>query len=107
MTFDLVLNPDGDGVQVAQAFTYRGPAPSVSKVSPTTGPASGGTEVTVDGANFQAGASVSVDGLPATVLSVTAARIVMRDAGPCADGRGPDGDQSSARWSGSRAPSRM
>ena len=73
-----VLNPDGNGVQVAQAFTYRGPAPSVSKVSPTTGPASGGIEVTVDGANFQAGASVSVDGLPATVLSVTAARIVMR-----------------------------
>ena len=73
-----VLNPDGNGVQVPQAFTYRGPAPSVSKVSPTTGPASGGTEVTLDGANFQAGASVSVDGLPATVLSVTAARIVMR-----------------------------
>lgn len=37
-------------------------APAVSTVSPASGPAAGGTNVTITGANFQSGASVSFGG---------------------------------------------
>ena len=73
-----VLNPDGQGMQVPAAFTYRAPAPTVSTLSPARGPASGTTEVTISGTNFRAGLSVSVNAVQATVLSVTATRIVAR-----------------------------
>ncbi|BCS32845.2 hypothetical protein TBR22_A20690 [Luteitalea sp. TBR-22] len=71
-----VVNPDGNGVQVPQAFTYRGAAPTVTTVTPARGPAAGGTEVTIDGTNFKPGLSVSINSLTAKVLSVTATRIV-------------------------------
>ncbi len=73
-----VLNSDGNGVLLPAAFTYHAPAPIVSSVSPNRGPASGTTDVTITGGNFRAGASVSVDALPATVVSITATRIVAR-----------------------------
>ena len=73
-----VLNTDGNGVQLPQAFTYRAPAPVVSSLSPVKGPASGSTDVTINGSNFKAGVSVSVDTLQATIVSVTATRIVVR-----------------------------
>ena len=73
-----VLNTDGNGVQLPQAFTYRAPAPVVSSLSPVKGPASGNTDVTINGSNFKPGVSVSVDALQATILSVTATRIVVR-----------------------------
>ena len=73
-----VLNTDGNGVQLPQAFTYRAPAPVVSSLSPVKGPASGSTDVTINGSNFKAGVSVSVDTLQATIISVTATRIVAR-----------------------------
>ena len=73
-----VLNTDGYGVQVPTAFTYRAPAPTVSTSSPLRGPASGSTDVTINGTNFQPGASVSVNSLQARVVSVTANRLVVR-----------------------------
>jgi hypothetical protein len=73
-----VLNPDGNGVQLPQAFTYRAAAPVVTSVTPASGSSVGGTEVTVNGANFQTGVSVSVNSLAATVVSVTASRVVVR-----------------------------
>ena len=44
-----VLNPDGYGVQLPNAYTYRAPAPMVTTVAPIKGPASGSTDVTIDG----------------------------------------------------------
>lgn len=73
-----VLNPDGHGVQVPQAFTYLAAPPTVSTVSPTRGPAAGGTEVTLTGTNFAAGVSVSVDSLTAPVVSFTPTQLVVR-----------------------------
>ena len=73
-----VLNTDGYGVQVPNAFTYRAPAPTIASYAPVRGPASGSTDVTINGTNFQAGVSVSVDSLQATIVSVTASRIVAR-----------------------------
>ena len=73
-----VVNPDGYGVQVPSAFTYRGLAPVVTNVSPASGPAAGGGTVVIQGSNFQAGLGVSVDAVPATVLSVSPTAIAVR-----------------------------
>ncbi len=73
-----VLNTDGNGVQLPNAFTYRGPAPTVVSVFPVRGPAGGSTDVTIDGAGFQTGATVTIDNQPALILSATANRIVVR-----------------------------
>ena len=70
-----VTNPDGQGVQLPNAFTFRGKPPAVTSVSPSSGTSAGGTVVTIDGTDFDAGVSVSVDQLPAAVVSVTATRI--------------------------------
>ena len=66
-----VTNPDGQTTTLASAFTYtQAPPPSVSGVSPNSGSTSGGTSVTVSGANFQTGATVSFGGANATGVSV-------------------------------------
>ena len=54
----VVQNPDGTSVVGANAFTYDdtpGPVnpPTVASVSPNTGPTSGGTDVTILGADFE------------------------------------------------------
>jgi acid phosphatase len=46
------------------------PAPTVSSVSPNTGPESGGTSVTITGTGFLAGAGVSVGGVAASNVAV-------------------------------------
>ena len=58
-------------------FTYTAPtAPTLSAVSPVSGPAAGGTAVTLTGTNFAAGATVTVGGTAATsVVVVSSTRI--------------------------------
>ena len=49
------------------------PAPpkhTITRITPTFGPASGGTRVTIDGRNFASGATVTIGGVPATAVSV-------------------------------------
>lgn len=55
-----VINTDGQSGQLNNSFTYLAPIPPpvVSAVSPSFGPITGGTQVTIQGGNFQAGASV-------------------------------------------------
>lgn len=55
------------GTSVAEV-TLAGP--SVSSLSPSSGPASGGTSVTVQGANFAPGTTVSFGSRPATAVDV-------------------------------------
>ena len=50
--------------------TVAGTAPAVGGVSPSSGPAAGGTAVTITGSNFTAGAAVSFGGIPATNVTV-------------------------------------
>ena len=55
------------------SFTTSGvpsPTPTVSGVSPNTGPTAGGTSVTITGTNFQTGATVRVGGVAATSVNV-------------------------------------
>jgi hypothetical protein len=65
-----VTNADGQSGTRTSAFTYLGPAPTVTGVAPASGPAAGGTAVTIAGTNFLAGATVSVGGTAATGVTV-------------------------------------
>lgn len=70
--------------QIAQTFFTQVPAgkdtapppllpPKVSSISPTTGPAAGGTHVTITGTNFVTDAKVNIGGTPATQVNVASA----------------------------------
>jgi len=56
-------------------FTYTAPVPAVTSLSPSTGPVTGGTEVTVTGTGFVNGATVTVGGIavPSASVSVVSA----------------------------------
>ncbi|MCL5260870.1 MAG: IPT/TIG domain-containing protein, partial [Gammaproteobacteria bacterium] len=65
-----VTNIDGQKATLTNGYTYD-PAPTVTKADPSHGPASGGTNVTVNGTNFVSGATVSFGGVAATKVVVT------------------------------------
>lgn len=66
-----VTNPDGTNAVLAGGFTFGTATFSVNSVSPISGPAAGGTTVTISGSGFQTGASVNFGGLGATSVSLT------------------------------------
>lgn len=55
------------------AVTVVSTAPTVSSLSPTSGPSTGGTVVTIAGTNFVAGAKVTFGGTAGTAITVTSA----------------------------------
>jgi hypothetical protein len=57
----------------ADRFTYSGTVPSVTSVSPNSGPVTGGTSVTISGANFTGAAVVRFGGTAATLFTVSSA----------------------------------
>jgi Domain of unknown function (DUF1929)/IPT/TIG domain len=66
---------NSSGVPSVAAFvqvngTSQAPAPTVSAITPTSGPEGGGTGVTIKGTGFQAGASVKLGGTAATGVTV-------------------------------------
>jgi len=65
-----VTNPDLQSAGITNAFSYLAPAPTVVNVSPDSGPAAGGTLITIAGNDFASGATVSVGGTPATTVNV-------------------------------------
>jgi heme/copper-type cytochrome/quinol oxidase subunit 2 len=66
----VVTNSDSQSATLAQSFTYALPAPTISGVSPATGPTTGLTPVTITGTNFQSGAAVTFGSRPATNVTV-------------------------------------
>jgi len=67
----IVRNPDTQSATVSGGFTYQPvPAPTISGLLPTSGPAAGGTLVTITGTNFLAGATVSFGGVAAASVMV-------------------------------------
>ena len=66
----------------ADLFTYIAAAPAVSGVSPASGPAAGGTVVTVTGASFTGASTVSFGGVPATTFTVNSAGSITATAPP-------------------------
>ncbi len=65
----VITNPDGQSATQVGGFTYVGP-PTVTGISPASGPVAGGTVVTITGAGFQPGARVFFDGAAATNVVV-------------------------------------
>lgn len=64
------------GPWVMQMVTFSpvtGPTPTVSSVTPSSGPTAGGTPVTITGTNFSASAKVTIGGAAATNVVVVSA----------------------------------
>ena len=99
-----VTNPDGQSATRTGGFTYTAPAsaPTLTSVSPTSGPTAGGTTITLTGTNFVSGATVRVGGTAATnVAFVSATQLTARTPAGTAGARdvqvtNPDG-QSATR----------
>jgi hypothetical protein len=73
----VVLNPSsGQSATLTKGFTYQGPAPSITSLTPTSGTASGGTSVTITGVNFATGAKVTFDGTAGTSVVVVSATTI-------------------------------
>jgi hypothetical protein len=66
-------NVDVLGTATGASFTLKLPAPTVTAVSPTSGPTAGGTTITITGTNFVSGATVTVDGTAATGVTFVSA----------------------------------
>lgn len=77
---DVTVTVDGRSSTLTAGFTYVTlPPPTVSAISPSSGPTSGGTTVTLTGTSFASGATVSIGGAAASgvsVLSATSLRAV-------------------------------
>ncbi len=72
-----VTNPTGLSGGLANAFTYSSSLPPiVTSVYPNNGPTSGGTGVTITGANFVSGASVMFGATPATSVTVSSSTTI-------------------------------
>lgn len=81
-----VTNTDNQSGTLATGFTFD-PAPTLSSISPALGPSSGGTSLTLTGADFVAGASVSIGGAACAVAAETSTSIT------CTTGVGTTGAQ--------------
>ena len=63
----VVTNPGGESGTLSNGFLYAAAAPpSVSSITPNSGPTAGGTSVTINGSNFVSGATVTIGGTAAT-----------------------------------------
>src|SRR5262249_53034013 len=63
-------NTDGTTATKASGFTYGAP-PTITSLSPTTGPIAGGTSITINGTNFRSGATVKFGANTATNIVVS------------------------------------
>ena len=73
-----VTTPYGQSHAVeADKFTY-GPPPHVAAVTPSTGPASGGTQVTITGKDLAGATVVEFGGIPAEIVSPGGAEMIVQ-----------------------------
>jgi hypothetical protein len=78
----VVTNPNGQSATLANGFTFVALAPTVTGVSPTSGPTAGGTAVTLTGQNFASGATVTFGGATATSVMVVSATQITASTPP-------------------------
>jgi hypothetical protein len=73
-TVDITVTTAGgtSATSPADQFTYIA-APTVSSISPASGPTAGGTSVTITGANFTGATGVTIGGAAATGITVNSA----------------------------------
>jgi hypothetical protein len=100
-----VVNPSGLAAALTGGFTYTAAAPTLTSVSPTSGPTAGGTTITLTGTGFVSGATVRVGGVAATnVVFVSSTSVTARTPAGTAGARdvqitNPNG-QSATRTGG-------
>ncbi len=83
-----VTNGEGESATLTNAFTYAGGAqstPTITSISPSSGPQTGGTDIVINGTGFVPGAIVSVCGQSVVILDLTATTI-HTIAPPCPPG---------------------
>jgi plastocyanin len=75
----VVTNPDGQSGRLSGGFNYETPVsapPAVASVGPSSGPAAGGTSVSIAGSGFASGATVSFGSIAASSVSVANATAI-------------------------------
>ena len=101
-----VTNSDGLAA-TSTGFTYIVPAPAINSVSPSSGPSSGNTTITITGANFQSGATVTLGSVPVNNINVISSTVITAVTPPAPAAasqtsqatlfvRNPDGQTASA-----------
>ena len=78
----VVTNPGGVSATGKGLYTYN-PMPTVTGIEPTSGPLTGGNQVTITGTGFLHGATVTIGGKPATdvqVISPTTIKVTVPSA---------------------------
>lgn len=65
----VVTNPGGATATLANSYTYT-LLPTITSISPSSGPTTGGTTVTINGTNFQSGVTVTFGGTAAFSLTL-------------------------------------
>jgi hypothetical protein len=78
----VVSNTDGQSGTLSNGYTYTSPnpAPTVTGISPASGPIAGGTAVTITGTGFLSGATVKLGGTSATNVTVVSATSITATA---------------------------
>jgi formylglycine-generating enzyme required for sulfatase activity len=66
----VAVTTPGGKASLSNAFTFVVPAPTISSVSPSSGPTTGGTTITITGTNLTGATSVTVGGVAATSVAV-------------------------------------
>ncbi|KAJ4461864.1 putative phospholipase D [Paratrimastix pyriformis] len=80
---DVVLtNADGTTSTATGAFVFTGPLPTVTGASPSVGPQTAATALTLTGTNFRAGATVTVGDQNCTGVAVTSATSLQCNLAP-------------------------
>ena len=73
---NVVVTTGGGSATLPNGYTY-GAAPTITSLSPTSGPTAGGTSVTIDGTNLSGASSVTFGGAAATITTNTATQITV------------------------------
>jgi uncharacterized protein YegL len=73
-----VINPDGQSATLTDAYTYEGLQPTITSLSPNSGPKAGGNYVYIFGTNFNGKMTVTVDGQVVTYTYLAPDRIRIR-----------------------------
>ena len=71
----IVTNPNTQTGTLNEGYTYR-PAPTITNVTPTAGPSSGGSRLTITGTGFVTDATAMVGDIACSTNSLTATQIV-------------------------------
>jgi IPT/TIG domain len=106
----VVLGPNGASAAVAgDRFTFT--PPITTSLAPASGPAAGGTTVTVTGSDFTGATAVTFDGVPGTSLAISSDTRLTVTSPPHAPGpvplvvTGPDGSSSGITYTYNPLPS--